>query len=133
MGKLNYLLAIFFIAASGYLLISQLETATGFVSRQIAGDVEKLIEIQTRKVYGELKRYPNSGIEFETRVLAKLEFHRFPFRVFIKKFQPGDTFKPAVFLLVIKGKTTPSILQWMEYYGCEYERNFNYKGKLAGR
>lgn len=132
MGKLRYLITLCVLCAVGYLLITQLNQTRRVAANLLRTELVKKIEIQLRQACNKLKRCPDSGKEFETLVLGKLELERYPQRMMVQNFIPGNKRAPAFFQVKIIGKTmTPPTILTMEYYGSEYQKNFHYKGKLV--
>lgn len=131
MSKIHYLVALLVLCAVGYLLINQVNQM-GCVASHMAGvEIVKKVEVQLSLAYRQLKRFPDGGKEFENMVLGKLELDGYPQRMMVENFIPGNQFAPAFFQVKVLGKTMRApVIVTLEYYGCDYHKNFLYKGKL---
>lgn len=131
MSKQSYLLTILFICVIGFVIAGQLRVATQSADRLLADEVIRKIDIQIKKVYQKLKRFPDSRAEFETMVLGHLDWHLYKRKIFVHKFVPGSQVAPAFFQVKIAGTTsTTPVKLWLAYYGCNYHANLKLKGKL---
>jgi hypothetical protein len=106
LSKLNYLVYILVLSIIGYVVIGQLKQTTETALQLIGAEIHEKIEIKIAETYRELKRYPNPDNEFETLVLGRLDFSRYPLHIKVQNFHAGNALYPATFQVVIKGKTT---------------------------
>ena len=130
MSKFNYLLTALVLLVVGYVVIGQLNRATGTTYDLLADEVIEAVRLNIRDVYRELKRYPDSAEEFKTLVLDPLDVHKYGGRVRINDFVPGNAVKPASFLL-IAGGSHKEVKFTVYYYGSQYGNHLFYKGQLV--
>jgi hypothetical protein len=134
MSKINYLLIILFLLIIGFVVAGQLQLATESATQLTIAELVHSIDIHISRCHRQLKRYPNADKEFETMVLDKLNFSRFPTPILIQNFQPGNQRMPATFRLLIKNKTNAKGTSInLAYYGSDYDWNFLFKGLLVRR
>lgn len=129
MSKLNYLFVLLLVCLTGYIVIGQLVRASGTAIELIADEVVKRAAVTIKKAYVELKRYPDSGDEFRTFVLERLDLHHYPLRIVIAGFIPGNSRLPASFNLKV-GPHGREVVVKLRYYGSEYRTAPGYGGRL---
>lgn len=129
MSKLRYLWVLLLLCAVGYVVVGQLDHATGTIYHLLSDEVNLRLEINIQTAYKQLKRYPDAGGEFQRLVLDPLELHRYPERLVIHGFTPGDTVTPASFQLKI-GRPRKELTVSFLYYGSDYRSHLSYQGKL---
>jgi hypothetical protein len=129
MSKLNYLLVLLLVCLTGYFVIGQLVRTSGTALELLADEVVKRAAITIKKAYIELKRYPDSGEEFKTLVLDRLDLQHFPIRIVIAGFIPGSARLPASFNLKI-GPFGREVVVKLRYYGSDYRFAPGHEGKL---
>lgn len=133
MSKFNFLLIILILVVAGFLLISQLKLASQSARVLAAAEIAEAINIYIDDAFRKLNRYPSSGAEFKQLVLDRLDFSRFPMKIQIRRFRPGNNNSPALFQVVMRGETYTDSFAF-SYYGSDYRGNMSYKGKLmAGK
>jgi hypothetical protein len=119
------------LSVTGYIVIGQLKLASETAFRLTGDEIIEKIRIKTDESYRLLKRFPDSEAEFETLVLGKLDFSRYPLHITVQNFLPGNRLMPASFRIIIDGKaTTIPLLLRIQYYGSEYQMNLRLKGKI---
>jgi len=122
------------LAIIGLLFAVQFNEATHTATQLLTIDVVKKIKLRIAQVYKSLKRYPDSGDEFETLVLNHLDFSHYPVPIWVKNYVPGNSRKPAFFQVLLNKNTARGQIRIdMEYYGNEYHNNTAYKGNLRWR
>ncbi len=126
------MLVILVLSITGYFVIGQLKLASGTAFQLTNVEIIEKIRIKIDETYRLLKRFPDSGAEFETLVLGKLDFSRYLLHIAVQNFFPGNRLMPASFRVIIKGKATivPLILR-LRYYGSEYQMDLRLKGTLT--
>lgn len=129
MSKLHYLLLVLVITIVGYVVVGQLNRATETARELTAQEVIKRISFTVEKAYRQLKRYPDAGEEFRRLVLEQLDLHRYPERIVVEGFIPGNARLPASFHLKV-GPPDREVMISLRYYGSDYRVHLEYKGRL---
>ncbi len=130
MSKIHFLLAVLLLLAVGGVTVHQLVQANASAHQLLAAELVARMEVNIRKAHKRLKRYPDSGREFKTLVLAPLNLNQYNHTITITHFKNGSPQRPATFFLNV-GNRENMVRVKLEYFGREYDGRLLAKGKLV--